>query len=401
MSDLATPVLVTITAAAYGGGVERRIKKSMSGEDAIKDFMKRADYPSFVKRWLAEGIGYGTSYAQVGENRKGIPSLATLPPLDTEIETPEDDVNDVESIKVKYGSVKREFREDGVYERRGRQTKDRKIPDTDFGFIPVAIGRGRHLDASTPYGESLLWSAAQFSKMVTYLFNDLMVLEHAQSFSTLVIEGNLSKVPKEVRVTPFTVLRLASSTRGDGGKAYYIQPSAKISDIDSLADSMHQRCAVSSNVPVELFMGAKAGTQQSAQSALLTHKPLYDLVVELQDAWRDYETNLIAMIDAFLLWKKIGQPVDLDKVKANLEVEIVYYREANPAINQSDAQTYIMLLEAGIAPFESVYRHFYPDSADKDVAAQKLIWEETKQVSEIMPSIIDVPRADASKAEAA
>lgn len=397
VTNVQTPVLVTILSAAYGGAVTRRVNSAYNPEE-LRKIVASPWYADFVKRCVTKGIMYGTGYAVPGF-RNGKANGVELSPLTARISTNEDDVEDLIEVKVTTAKKERMYRSDGIYER-GRWIRfERKLPDSNYGFIPVCRFFGRRMDTSSPYGESLLWPAAQETVQITFLSNDLMVLERMQSFSTLVIQGNEVTNPESKGHSPFVAIRLNASGDESNAKAYYISPQAAIDKVDDLIESKFERTATQCQVPVEIFTRARSGTNQGTGAALLTHKPLYDLVIELQNQGRHEELELLAMYDAMITWQKSGGvPQDLDRFREKLDVDVVFERESNPAITQSEAQTYQMLVDEGFVSFRKAYLRFNPDAEESEVAEAERRWNERRTLMSNGAGAWGAGGADASEA---
>lgn len=376
MVDLATPVATTIKNATYGGKVSRRIKKSTSSIEEIEDFKKRADYDSWIENLFYESCLYGTSFGEVGY-RRGKPSLAMLPAISTEIVTPPDDVLDVQAIEVYFEEFTRQYTASGITDFPNDNREQGTVrTGTNFGFIPILIGRAKHLDSCSPYGEADAWPAVEEGKQITFLGNDTMILAKQQSFSTLIQKGNTLKNDNDC-IGPFVMFKMSNDP---GNDMKYISPDAKISELDNLQEKKYERCAMQCNVPVEVFTKANSGTNQAAGSALLMHKPLYDLALTRQKKWKHLEHYAHALIDARIQFENNNkQPVPFEEILQALDVEIVFENEANPALTQSDAQTYTTLVDANLITHEKAYWHMNPDGTPEE--QQRLETERKERMS--------------------
>lgn len=344
VTDLASPVLSTINSATYGGRVHREIKRARNREKLIA-FMDECGYVDFVPVAHRYAVAYGTSFVSVGrKTRSGrrVASLAHLHPISTQIIVPDSDVDDIREVVVDYGDYARTYSATGITDQAYDGSLTSRLKNSNYGFIPVTIGRARVMDAATPYGQDLIWPAVEETKQITALMCDLMVLERNQSYSTLVTKGELIEQPKDGVSAPWSILR-----GNEDFDAYWISPSAKIEEINSIIESKFERAATQCQVPVDLFVRSKSGTQQAAGAAALSHKPLYDLVIEQQRLWRDVERDLLARIDAFLTFEATGEPVDLEAHRAELEVDISFEHETHPAFNQSVIQAMVQLRDSG------------------------------------------------------
>lgn len=391
MVDLATPVATTIKNATYGGKVSRRIKNSTTPAEKIEDFKKRADYDSWIENLFYESCLYGTSFGEVGY-RRGKPSLAMLPAISTEIITPEDDVSDITAIEVYFEGLTRQYAENGITDfPDDNREQGKKKAGTNFGFIPILIGRAKHLDSCSPYGEADAWPAVEEGKQVTFLGNDTMVLAKQQSFSTLVQKGNTLKNENESSIGPFVMFKMGNDA---GNDMKYISPDAKIGELDALIDKKYERCAMQCNVPVEIFTKANSGTNQAAGSALLMHKPLYDLALTRQKKWKALEVYAHALIDARIQFEEgNGDPVPFEAILEAMDVEVVFENEANPALTQTDAQTYTTLIDANLITHEKGYWHMNPDGTEEEQKALEKKREERLSL-ELQPPSADPADSD-------
>lgn len=391
MTDLATPVLTTISSAVYGGKVARRLKKAVN-KDEVEAYMLSAKFDEMISALAVEAFAYGTSYIYPtweSDDVDADPCFVIVPQLSTRIKSPEDDPKTVTEIQTRYSTFTRIYRAGGIVDRKGK--KESPIPNTNFGFVPVVVARGRHVDSTSPYGESLIWPAVEESKQVTFLGNDLVVLERSQSFSTLFMKGNFSSNPKETAFGPWFVLR-ADDEFAD---AKYISPAAEIDKIDSIVDKKYERVAAQCNVPIEIFKQSKAGTDPTAVGALLTHKPLYDLARAMQKQFKATEHEIYAMVDAMISWSKGGgKPVDLEEFRKNLELETVFELESNPAMTTQDAQTWEQLVESGFVSYEKAYWHFNPDGTDEECQALKAEREKSRTPPVVVQSFPTPPSAE-------
>jgi hypothetical protein len=354
LTDLATPVLETIINASHGCKITRKIKKCFN-QKQVEDYMERAMYSEFVKMAAAQTIGYGTGYPTIGFRKDSdAPSLTLGPNVLSFIHTPEDDVNHIEAVEMHWDSIAKKYTDNGVFKAEDGGEFE-IIPDTDYGFRPVSIWRGRHLDPSTPYGGSYIWPAVDESRQVTYIDCDLMVLEKTQSFGVLVTKGTPEDTKSMEAIGPFSQLRYTMNREGQAGDAKFISPDGKIDSVNNLIESKFERAAVMCRVPVSIFTRERSGTNQGTGATAMQHRPLYDLVVSIQEACRYYEMDLIARIDAMFSWKNTGEPQDLDKHRQNLEMEISYDRDAFKRISMQDAQTLEMLLSSCLLTHEKAY----------------------------------------------
>lgn len=389
VTDLQTPVQKTISSASHGGKVTRRIKKATNIKE-LEEIVNSDEYDTFIKESAnPEAILYGTSYGALGWSGDKF-RIVPLPPVSTQIITSDTDVDDVVAVVSDYGNKVKSFETDGCYVGQSQLDNMQLLPDTSYGFIPVGIFRGYKADVSSPYGIEMVWAATQETVQVTYLMNDIMVLERLQSFSTLVIEGNeAANANRREGHGPFAIIRLQANTSDSRNGAYYISPQAAIDQVNVLIESKFERAAVQCQIPVEVFTRQKSGVNQSAGSSHLTHKPLYDLVVFIQEQRRREEIEFIARIDAMISWLKGGKvPQDLDSHIKRLEVEISYEREENPAFNQADAQTYEMLLSSNFIDHRTAFYKFNPDGTDelqKELEGKR---EKDRTVSMDMPGIV-------------
>lgn len=378
MCDLVSPTLNAIVSAMMGGKITLRVQRSYSG-DRLTEFLDAADWPVFRRAFAREACLYGTAAAECGFDEEGDPSFALLPTLITSLRTEAENARVVTEALVSYGGFAepqraRLYTREGVY-RKGDNGEAVLIPGTDYGFLPVCVAKGQPGDASSPYGESLVWPAAEESRQITFLQNDIVVLARTQSFSTRVVQGRALDSKAEENNGPFQSLRLDPDDQN--AKAYFISPDAKISELDALIDAKYERTAAQCGVPVEIFRQAKSGTNQAAGAALLTHKPLFDLVCTLQDNWRRVELDMLARVDALLLWQANGgAPVSLRDVRRNLQAEVVFERESNPAMNLQDAQTFKALVDEGFVDFSTARAHFNPDDDDDAAEAAEARHEE-------------------------
>jgi len=388
VTDLASPVLSTINSATYGSRVTRTIHRAYNKE-AIEKFMAEAKYEAFVPLLHRDAAGYGTSFGSIGRKTVGRgkkASLVRLHPINTRIATSKTDIDDVRAVITRLNGFDRMYAEDGIVDK-GPAGVKKTLANSNYGFVPVAIGRGRWMDACTPYGESLIWPAIEETKQVTALMCDLMVLERNQSYSTLVITGELASNPQEGVASPWVVLRGVD----EDFDAKYISPSAKIKEINDIIESKFERCATQCQVPVELFVRAKSGTMQAAGAADLQHKPLYDLVIEQQKSWREVEMDLVARIDAFIEFERTNKPQEIERFRENLHMEIEFENETNPSFNQSQVQTIIQAMDAGLLDRETAFRMINRNKdweekfrkanqelAERESAALELEWAGTK-----------------------
>ncbi len=385
--DLLRPTLKTIVSAAYGGRITRRVIDAYNKSE-LESFMLGADFDRFAVRRVTDGVAYGTSYALPGwrDEAGRMPTFALLPPARTYIVTADDDVSDVRYIDVVYDDEVRRYGADGVYVRK-RDSERWDRAGEGMGFLPVCVGYGESFDTTTPYGESRVWPAAEETRQVTYLNNDLMYLERLQSFSTMVIKGEtVDTKDKQVGHGPTVVIRL----KGDdpNSQVYYVTPQAAIDKINELVESHFERCATQCRVPIEIFTKSKAGTQQATGAALLSHKPLYDQVIEIQVQAEREERELLALVDAMITWRREGY-ADLNAHREKLKVEIVFERDSNPARTQAAAQTFQMLLDEDLIEFETAYRQVNPDCTDDDVATAKARREARRKIM-VRPPALDM-----------
>lgn len=398
VTDLARPVLTTINSATYGGRVTRRIRKAFNKEK-LEKFLKESNYDSFIPEFHRYAVAYGTSFAHIGE-RNGKGCLTSLPPIQTFIDTKDSNLRDPEQVTTFFRDFIKVFRSDGTYELVHRDTyfeqeipteKDTLILNSNYGFIPVTIGRGSWMDACTPYGESLIWPAVEETKQVTYLMCHLMILEKSQSFSTLVVQGDPISNPAEQGFGPWYTIRFRSED--ENAKAYYISPDADIDKINKIIESKFERTATQCQVPVELFTRSKSGTNQAAGAAALNHKPLYDLVVEQQRMWSEVEMDLLARIDAFISFKETGKRQDLKIFKENLDVSIEFEHEVNPSISMADAQTWEMLVDSGFVDHEKAIEHFNKKDATPELIKKLKSKRKKREITET-DSFGEFPRVD-------
>lgn len=363
ITDLASPVLATINSATYGGNVQRTIRRAWD-KDRLIDFMEESKYGTFIPVMHRYATAYGTSYAAVGRKTRGsrrVASLAHLHPILTQIVVPDTDVEYVVAVTVDYGHVRLKYEADGTTETKpghnGYYRVNTRLENSNYGFIPVSIGRFRWMDPSTPYGQDGIFPAVEETKQVTALMCDLMVLERNQSYSTMVIKGELMSSPEEMRTGPWVVLR--GEPESDSFDAKWISPNAKIAEINEIIESKFERAATQCQVPIELFVRSKSGVNQSAGSALLQHKPLFDLVIEQQRSWREVELDLMSRISAFLEFESNGgKPVDLDKHREMLEVDIEFEHETHPSYNQAEVQTWMMMVDEGFKTHDQAVENF-------------------------------------------
>lgn len=383
--NLQTPVLETITSASHGGMIKRLIKKAYD-VPALERAMKESNYSSVISEVsVPQSALYGTSYVRAGW-LSGRFNLTILPSVPTEIITSDDHINETLAIIAPYQNMDRIFTSDGsVYSRRHGESAVRVDPP--FGFIPVSIFRGKQLDPCVVYGDDLVWPATNETRQCTYLNNDIMVLEKMQSYSTLVIKGNEgSSTGQANQFGPFAHIRLQPGSDND---AKYISPQAAIVDLDRLMTSKFERCATQCQVPVEIFTRAKAGTNQSAGSSYLTHKPLYDLVVSIQQRKIREEHELLSIMSAMIEWSQNGnRPVDINKHRDALEFDIYYDRESNPSMNQSEIQTLVQAVDANLITHSKAYYTINKDGTPEEQAhLQKLM--DDRMVSRISETSYD------------
>lgn len=383
VTDLASPVLSTINSATYGGKVHREVTSALVDVAAIERFMAEARYGEFMPVAHRYAAAYGTSFSTVGRKRRGkrkVASLAHLHPILTRIVVPDTDVEDVQEVSVDYGDKKVVYTASGIREVvEGADEGGVTLPNSGYGFIPVTIGRGRWMDACTPYGQDLIWPAVEETKQITALMCDLMVLERNQSYSTLVIKGSMLDNPKDMKVAPWVFLRGQDTEDGGDFDAKWISPDAKIDEINKIIESKFERAATQCQVPVELFVRAKAGTMQGTGAAMLQHKPLYDLVIEQQRMWRDVELDLVARISAFIAYENTGQPQDLDAHRDALEMVIEFEHETHPSYNQAEVQTWLEMRDNGLKTDDETFFNFnrrpnwkeLKQQADKDMEARR------------------------------
>lgn len=379
MTDLQTPVLTTITSASHGGKITRNIKKAYN-LDRLKQAMVECGYDSLIRdRIVPSSHLYGTCYPVLGQ-RRGKFHVTLLPEVSTHIITPVDDVEDIQEIIAFYPNGRgRGFDLKGEFTLGYGEERSYK-KNSNCGFIPIPIFRGRHMSAWTPYGEDLVYPATLESKQVTFLDNDITFLIRLQSYSTLVIKGaTVDNNQNADAGGPTQVVRLQAGTEND---AKFISPQAEIRAIDQLIESKFERTATQCQVPVEVFTKARSGTNQSAGSSYLSHKPLYDLVVYIQNRKREEEFEMLAQMSALLAFWETGRPQDLQKHRDGLEVDIIYERESNPSFNQSDMQTCVMAVDSGLMTHERAYWIINPDGTmDEQAALEK---EREKQRSLII-----------------
>lgn len=387
MTDLATPVLETICSATYGGDVTRRIDDAVNKKE-LQALVESNWYREFVPQWHVDAAAYGMGYAWPGFDETGEPTAALLSPLLVEVVTPADDVRRVLSVEVIREYTRTSYRDDGIYDGEANGEKMAVRKGSNFGFVPVAFMRGRYLDCTTPYANSLIWPAVEETKQVTFLMNDIMVLERAQSFSTLVVKGAATDTQQDKQQGwgPFAYIKLDPGT--DNSDAKYISPEAEVAQINSLIESKFERCATQCQVPVDLFTRSKSGTNVATGAAFMSHKPLYDLVLKQQSQAKRSEMDLLAMFDALYSWRKAGKAQKLDVFRKRLKVDITFEHESNPAWTQERAQVLGQLLELCLITHKTAYDVANPRGSD---AEQKLLEAKYTEARTMPEPVLELP----------
>jgi hypothetical protein len=372
VTDLATPVLQTLVSSVYGGPIRRQVRRAYAIDDAALVPLK-----SFMPRFFSEAAAYGTAVAVLDSSG----ALRLLPSVRVSLVTDMSDASRVKAVELLppagLGGPTIVFAEDGA--EYVKTDSGMRLVKNGAGYPRFVVGRGRWVDAGSPYGESLIWPAVQETVQVTYLMNDLMVLERAQSFSTLVLTGQTMKDRSDMAHGPFAIIRFDGSNPQADAK--FISPDAKIDQINHLIEAKFQRCAAQCSVPVELFTGPRSGANVSAGAAFLTHRPLYDLTLLLQEEWAQVERDMAALLDAAAVELRGEQNISMEAVKSNLDFVVEYERDSNPSFTQSEAQMWTMLLDAGVVPFAKVYRRYNPEATPDEVQAAEERYRKERQIN--------------------
>jgi hypothetical protein len=364
VTDLATPTLNTMVNAAYGCRIERNIVDAVNKPE-VERFLADANNEEMEMDWATESAGYGTGYQVPGWDSRDRPTFIGLNPVTTEIITDPDDMNDVMAIDAVYDGYRKRYTNHGVYIIEDN-SRPRLIPNTDYGFIPVCIARGRKGHCRTPYGDQVIWPAVGETKQCTFLDNDIMVLEKAQSFATLVIKGRGVDNMKDVPIGPFVSIRLHPDDAAADAK--YISPETAIDKINALVESKFERVAAQCQVPIHIFTRSKAGTDQKTGAAALSHEPLYAFATTFQNRKIKETKERLAIVDAMISFRKAGSknPVDLEMHRRKLKFEMKFHNNVSPAMNMQEVQVWKMLYEDAIVSFEEWWRRYHENGTEDE-----------------------------------
>lgn len=372
MTDLATPALMAIVGATYGCQPTRRINKCFN-KDEVEKFLKAVNFGGFMQKFFAAGAAFGTSYALPGWDDNDRPVIELIPSMTTRIDTPDDDACSVESIsRWRSDGIVLKYYEDGQTESSWHARSEKVVPNSDCGFIPVAIGRGRHLNPSCPYGDELIFAAVDGSVQITYLDCDMMILEKSQAYSTRVVIGNEIDDKKSEGGGPFGSIRLTGDEMSKAN-AFYINPNTPLEKVDEMIRSKIERVAVQCLLPTSVFIAPKSGVNEGTGSALLKHKPTYDMITTVQSDWGSdgVEREIVARIDALISWRKSGKRQDLQKHLDNLQMETVFNNDAAMALDQGEAQTLDLFLRTGLMLFDDAFLRVNPTASAAKIKEAK------------------------------
>jgi hypothetical protein len=192
--------------------------------------------------------------------------------------------------------------------------------------------------------------------------NDVTVLSHLQSFSTLVITGAESD---DVTLSPAHVISMSNPQ----ANAQWITPQSKIADIDAISDKMLYRAAILCGLPPDIVRFDTGIAGSAAGSAAVRYAALRNVAsrirAEITDGMKEALSILLAM--------RYG--VSKDEAFQMYSLDARYETDVSAQITTQDVEAWRRAVEYKLVDFETARRYFNPDEVPEKTAQAKEDYE--------------------------
>jgi len=232
----------------------------------------------------------------------------------------------------------------------------------DLGLVPAVFVRSPNVGSNSDYPIPVTFPAVSLSILATMYVNDVTVLSHLQSFSTLVITGAESD---DVTLSPAHVISMSNPQ----ANAQWITPQSKIADIDAISDKMLYRAAILCGLPPDIVRFDTGIAGSAAGSVAARYAALRNLAsrirAEITDGMKEALSLLLAMCYG----------VSKDEAFQMYSLDARYETDVSAQITTQDVEAWRRAVEYKLVDFETARRYFNPDEVPEKTAQAKEDYE--------------------------